>query len=410
MWFTRSKKLTKLKALLNHSTTGLITGAAGNDPTGIATYAVIGATFGYSLLWLLILCFPLLLFNMGLAAKMAQVTKRGFLGSVKKHLGKTPALILLFTLWIANLGTIGAAFSGTGQALNMIIPFINPKFLSLITALIFIFLITSGSYQVVKKFFILLSLMLLAYVFAGFLAKPDWSQVVSNSFIPQLSSHPMFWIAAVGLLGTTISPHMYFWQVAEEVEEHPSINKIAHQIRDLSLGSFLSILVAAFIVIASAATLHANQLQVVTAVDAAQALAPVAGDYSALLFAIGLISAGFLAIPVLAIVLAYSTSEEWDWPEGLNLSPHDGEQFYSAFAWAILLGVLISLLNIPPIKLLFWSQVLNGFVLPFVIICLLIITNRQSVMKRFQATVIENFAVFLTLALSVAAIALSLLG
>jgi Mn2+/Fe2+ NRAMP family transporter len=401
-----TKKSGNLKLLLERSTTGIVTCSAGNDPTGIATYAIIGATFGYSLLWLLLLCFPLQLINLNLSAKMAQVTKRGFLGSVKHHLGNRYALVILVLLWLAVIGTLGASLSGVGEVFTLIIPGTDRRFMSLLTALLILLLITVGKYRQVKKFFVLLSLILFTYIAAGILAHPDWIEILTDSLVPQFSSHPLFWVAAVGLLGTTISPHMYFWQVAEEIEEHPTINKIAHQMRDLTLGSTFSIITAAFIIITSAATLHAHQIQINTATEAAEALIPLAGHFSSFLFSVGLIGAGFLAIPILASVLAYSTSEEWGWPEGLDLSPRDGHKFYSAFTLAILLGLLVSQTPIPPFKLLFWSQVLNGFGLPLVSISLLIMTNRETIMGRFRSTFVENLAGFLTLGLSLASIAM----
>ena len=370
---------------------GLITGAADDDPSGIATYSQAGAAYGFGQLWTIVLCLPLMIAVQEACARIGSATSQGLV-KVTSHVYSKKILFLVVALVvIANVINIGADFAAVGASLNLLIP-LPIWLLSTIFMLIVLALEIFIGYHTYAKFLKFLALSLISYVVVALMVTSNWIAVLKATFIPQLEWSSAYWYVIVAILGTTISPYMFFWQTAEEVEE----TKYAHQqeksprgireIRqDTSVGMSISQIGSWFMIITAAVVLHENGVvNIGTASDAAKALEPLvegfpyAGTIAKSLFAIGVIGMGLLGIPVLAGSVAYAVSDAFNWREGLDYKLKEAKQFYGVIIFSTVAGWLITLLGIDPIKSLVFAAVINGLVaVPLIFLISRISRNRE---------------------------------
>jgi NRAMP (natural resistance-associated macrophage protein)-like metal ion transporter len=398
---------------------GLITGASDDDPSGIGTYAQAGAQYGFTTLWTTLAMLPMQTAVQFMCAKIGLVTGMGLAGVLREHYPRAlyPAVIALV---IANTLNAGADIGAIAAAINLLVPipaivFIVPVSLGIIGLQVF------GSYRLIEKVFKWLALALLAYIGAALFAKPDIVKVLAGSLIPTIRIDPAYIGIVVALLGTTISPYLFFWQASQEVEEQISIGRrqlrqrqgasrfeLKYALWDTMAGMVFSEIVAYFIILATGATLFvAGKTDVASATDAAQALRPLAGDASALLFAVGLIGSGVLAVPVLTGSAAYGVTEAFRWRSGLDRKPTRAPQFYVVIIAATLVGMAINFLGINPITALVLTAVLNGLVAAPLLVLVMVVSNSRAAMgERTNGRLLNVVGWVTTIVMSVAGIAL----
>lgn len=376
---------------------GLITGASDDDPSGIATYSQVGAQFGYGLGWILVVTFPLMAAIQEISARVGRVTGRGIAGNLVRYYPKPLVMVAIALLVLANTINIGADLGAMGAALQLLIggpAFVYVIAFGVVSVLLEVF-VRYARYVSVLKY---LTLSLLAYVATVVVVGVPWGTVLHALILPPLSFDKEYVLAITAVLGTTISPYLFFWQAEEEVEEEKEKPEKAPLIKapeqapvefyririDTIAGMGISNLVALFIVITAAATLNATgKTDIQTAAQAAEALRPVAGPFAFVLFAAGIIGTGLLAMPVLAGSAAYALGEAMGWRVGLAQKAGRARAFYLALAAATVLGVIMNFTPIDPIKALFWSAVINGIVAVPIMAVLMIMTRRKDIMGDF---------------------------
>ena len=372
---------------------GLITGASDDDPSGIGTYSVAGASLGFATLWTAILTLPLMAVVQFVCAKVAMVSGRGLAGVLRHYYPRKILYPAVLCLLVANTINAGTDLGAIAAAMNLLVPL--PAAITIVPiALVIVSLQVWGSYRLIVRVFKWLTLFLFAYVGAAFLADPNWREVLKATFIPQFRTDSQYLLALVAILGTTISPYLFFWQASEEVEEEVDIGRktvwqrkganqseLSHAKWDTITGMVFCNIVFYFVILASAATLHAHgKTDIRSATEAAQALRPLAGNAATILFAIGLIGAGFLAVPVLTGSSAYAIAEAFDWKYGLSKKPKQAKHFYMVIAVSTLIGMLINFTGINPIQALFWTSVMNGFLAPPLLVIIMIVSNNKKIM------------------------------
>lgn len=370
---------------------GLITGAADDDPSGIATYSQAGAAYGFGQLWTIVLCLPLMIAVQEACARIGSATSQGLVKVTSRVYSKKILFLVVALVVLANVINIGADFAAVGSSLNLLIP-LPIWLLSTIFMLIVLALEIFIGYHTYAKFLKFLALSLISYVVVALMVTSNWLAVLKATFIPQLEWSSAYWYVIVAILGTTISPYMFFWQTAEEVEEI----KYAHhqekaprgirEIRqDTSVGMSISQIGSWFMIITAAVVLHENGVvNIGTAADAAKALEPLvegfphAGTIAKSLFALGVIGMGLLGIPVLAGSVAYAVSDAFNWREGLDYKLKEAKQFYGVIIFSTVAGWLITLIGIDPIKSLVFAAVINGLVaVPLIFLISRISRNRE---------------------------------
>ena len=378
------KRRQKVKKPVSRFFHGIITGAADNDPAGITTYSVVGATTGLTLLFLVPLSTVFLIVVQSICARIGDVKKKGLSSIIKETFGRPVAIIATFLLILANLTTMGADLSAIDTSFAILFPGINTLFfLPLITFFIW-YVVFFKNYRFISKFLLVLALIFVSYIFSGIAAKPDWSVIFNSTFIPQISLQSRYWLMAVGFLGTTITPYLFFWQVSEEIEDKPSVKDVKQEIKDNAPGFIFSNLITYFIIISTATVLFTNKIGITNAQEAALALKPFLGAYASTLFALGIIGSGLLALPVLACSTAYAVAETFNWREGLSKKPSTARGFYTVLSATFFIALAISLLGINPIKILFYSQVFSGLLAPFLLILIMIIASSAQVMGKYK--------------------------
>jgi NRAMP (natural resistance-associated macrophage protein)-like metal ion transporter len=372
---------------------GLITGAADDDPSGISTYSVTGAAFGYAPLWTALFSFPLMAAIQIMCARLGMVTGLGLASVIRRRYPRWVLWSACALLVVANIVNIAADLGGMG-AVTALLTGVSSLYWTPVYALILVSLLFWTSYRLIARIFKWLTLALFAYIGAAFLAHPDWAAVMRATLIPTVQWTAAYWATLVGILGTTISPYLFFWQAAEEVEEEISMGKVTvkqregasdREIRisrtDVLTGMFFSNLVMYFIILTAAATLHAHgKTSISTARDAAEALRPLAGNGAYWLFSLGLIGAGMLGVPVLAGSCAYAIAEAADWVGSLEVHPPLAHGFYAVIAVAMALGLGLNFAGLNAVKMLFWSAVLNGALAPPLLVLVVLLTSRADVM------------------------------
>ena len=377
---------------------GLITGAADDDPSGIATYAQAGAQFGFSLGWTLLLTYPLMVVIQTISARIGRTTGVGIAGNLRRHYPNWVLLSIVMAVFAANVLNIGADLGAMAEASALLLPLSGWKyvvFFGLVCTAAQVFLRHTRYVSILKW----LTLSLFAYFGTVAVVQIHWQELFTGLFIPTFSFNKDFWLTVVAILGTTISPYLFFWQAAQEAEDtrtqprrepllaEPTQGADAlRRIRiDTMVGMGFSNLVALAILVTAGATLHVSgTTEIDSAAQAARALRPLAGDAAFALFALGVIGTGLLSVPVLAGSAAYALGEARRWPVGLARTPRQAKAFYAALAAATLLGVGENFLHIPPLKALVWVAVLNGIVAAPVMVLLMLMSVRHAVMGQFR--------------------------
>lgn len=359
---------------------GFLAGMAGNDASAVTSYAVNGAVNGYGQLWLMLLATPMFQVVQSTCGKIGRVTQHGLAAILREHYGAPVAGAAALVLIVANIGLVAGDLVAIGSGLELItgiswIWFVVP------VAIFLWYIVVYRSFAVMKKVFIILSLTFAAYLIAGIFVHPDWGQVLRGAFVPHIGLNFASISSAVALLGATVSPYTMFWQVQAEQEEArpgPLHQQLRVANRDIAMGVLSGNLVAAFIIITTSATLFAHHQQIATAADAARALEPLAGPFAKYLFAIGLIGAGLVAIPILLASTAYALSGTFGWAASLWKKPWQTEGFYLILTVALIVSLIVALLSFDPIQMMFWANVLQGILAPvLVIFVLLVVTNRR---------------------------------
>lgn len=412
----------KIKKFIKALGPGFITGASDDDPSGIATYAQTGVIFGYSQLWTALFSFPFMAGIQEICGRIGLVTGKGIAGVIRKNYSKKVLFFAVFLLLVANTINIGADLGAMASSAQLVFGAPYVVLLLLMTALT-LTLEIFVSYQVYAKVLKYLAFSLLTYIVVAFVVKQDWHQIVFSTFVPSFAFTKRYFLNIVAILGTTISPYLFFWQAAEEVEEEVSRGKLRTMGRgipkinmrdvktlrlDTIMGMLFSSLVMFFIIVTNASTLgQAGLGQIATATQAAEALRPVAGDLAFLLFASGIIGTGLLAVPILAGSASYAIAESVGWREGLYLKLKQAHGFYGVITIATIIGLIINFTSIKPFDMLYYTAVLNGVIAPPLMIIIMLISNNEKIMGRFTNKGWSNFLGWtITGVMSVAAVIL----
>jgi NRAMP (natural resistance-associated macrophage protein)-like metal ion transporter len=414
-------KRSGLQSFLDELGPGLITGAADDDPSGISTYSVAGASFGYATLWTALLSFPLMAAVQLMCARLGMVTGCGLASVIRTRYPRWVLWLACSLVIVANIFNIGADLGGMADAMQMMSGirayYWTPFFAALIIALLM-----WTSYSTMARVFKWLTLVLFAYVITAFFAHPNWSAVLRATFIPRIQWTRDYLAVLVGILGTTISPYLFFWQAAQEVEEDRQLGKTTVAQRrgstnkelriaqkDVITGMLLSNLVMYFLILTTGATLHVHGVtQIETAKQAAEALLPLAGKGAYLLFTLGLVGTGMLAVPVLAGSSAYAIAEAARWKSAsLSILPKRARKFYAVIAIAIVVGLALDFAGFNAVRMLFWSAILNGLLAPPLVVMVVLLTSDRKVMgSRTNSRGMQTLGWICAVVMSGAAIAL----
>jgi Mn2+/Fe2+ NRAMP family transporter len=396
---------------------GLITGASDDDPSGIATYSQAGAQLGFAVTWTLLFTYPLMSVVQEISGRIGRTTGKGIAGNIREHYPDWILQTVVSALLVANTINIGADLGAMGDVVNLVAG--GPKFAYVLAfgvfcALLQVFMQYTRYVSVLKW----LTLALFAYFGTVMVVNVPWKEAAQGFFIPTFSKDAAFWTTVVAVLGTTISPYLFFWQASQEVEDFHEVPERKPLVKaprqgpdaierigiDTYVGMAFSNLVALAIMVTTAATLHANgNTDIQTSSQAAEALKPVAGEFAFAVFSLGIIGTGLLAVPVLAGSAAYALGEARKWPIGLARQPLEARAFYATIVIATLAGVAISLSPVDPIKALFWSAVINGLVAVPVMVMMMLITSNPNIMRKFVITGVRRMIGWIATAVMAAA-------
>ncbi len=403
---TNKQKTSKLLRFWKVLGPGLVTGASDDDPSGIATYSQAGAAFGLSTLWTSLLAFPLMAAIQQMCARIGLITSQGLTGTIKKHYPRPVLYLMLLFSFPAIVMNIGADIAGMGAVGNLLFPAIDATYFSIFFTLLLLGLIIYLPYVKIASVLKYMCIVLLVYFIVPFLYKQDFKEILKATFIPQIQFNKEFIAILVGILGTTISPYLFFWQASVEVEEMKNkkkqlvVNKkIIHEMQqDVDFGMTFSGLVMYFIILTTGTVLFQGGVhQIDTVEQAAMALKPLAGDMAYLLFAIGVIGTGLIAIPVLSGSLSYIFTETFGWEQGLDKKFHEAKGFYIIIGISLILGLTLNYVGISPIKALIYTAVLYGITAPVLIAIILHIANNKKIMGDNVNSKLSNILGFLAL-------------
>ena len=402
---------------------GIITGAADDDPSGIATYSIAGAQLGTSLLWTAWLTWPLMACVQMMCARIGMVTGHGLAGALRKKFPKFVMVIICFALMIANTINVGSDLAGMADAAEMLTGFSSHIFV-VVFGVGLSYVVIKFRYHQIANVLKWLALTLFAYIITAFLAKPDWGLVGKAAIIPSIPQGRAGWSMLVAILGTTISPYLFFWQSSQEVEESNAKGRrmlirpedshekeIKERIMDVGVGTFFSNFVMFFIILTTALTLHPHGIvNINSSKEAALALEPFAGHLASLLYTVGIIGVGLLAIPTLSGSAAYAFSEIFHWKNGLDEKLKHARAFYGVIILSNLCGIGMDFVNINPIKALYWTAVINGLLAPFLLIGVVLTAKDSKIMQGQPSSHFSVVMVSITIALMLfAAIAMFML-
>lgn len=376
---------------------GIITANVDNDAGGIATYSIAGAHFGYDFLWVVApVCFALVVIQ-EMSARMGAVTGKGLSDLIRENYGVRVTFYVMLALLITNMGNVMAEFAGVAASLEI---FGISKYISVPLAAAFVwFLVVKGTYKTVEKIFLVACLFYVSYVISGFLAHPDWNRVVSEAVVPRFTASAPYLYMLIGIVGTTIAPWMQFYQQAAMVEKGIDVETYRHSRWDVVVGCAMAGIVVFFIIVACGATIFPAGGRVETAADAALALKPLAGRYCSWLFAFGLFNASLFAASVLPLSTAYYVCEGLGFEAGVNKSFKEAPHFYGLYTAIIVLGAIVILIpGFPLFFIMVFSQVINGVLLPFILLFMLLLINRRDIMGTWVNGRIWNVVSWLTAA------------
>lgn len=362
---------------------GIIAANAGNDASGIATYSTVGAGYGYSLMWVFLPMMLSLIVVQEMCVRMGVVTGKGLADLIREQFGVRWTALVMFALLIANTGVIISEFVGIAQASEL---FGIPRYVTIpLTAGLIWWLVVKGTQKRVERVFLAMSMVFLGYIISAFLAKPDWGQVAAEVVTPSFKFESGYLFTVMALIGTTITPFMQVYVQSSVVEK--SLDKDDYKLvrADVVVGTAFAVMIAAFIVISTAATLNKQGItEIDSAATAASALAPIAGEYAKYIFAIGLFGAAMLAMGVLPLATAYSLTEALGFEKGLSHSFREAPIFIGIFSALIVIGVIVALIpNIPQIQLLIFTQTLNGVLLPFLLVAIVLLSSNKEIMGEY---------------------------
>jgi len=383
---------------------GLITGAADDDPSGIVTYSTVGAGYGYSCLWMALISFPLMLSVQFICAKVGLVTGRGLAGTLKRHYHPGILWSAIVVLTVANVINAGTDIGAMAAAINLIFPAIEPYMAVIPISAVLLASLIFFSYKRLAGVFKWLTISLFAYVICAFFCKIDIHTVLKDTFLPNLSWHPGYIAALVAILGTTISPYLFFWQTNSEVEAESDAGSttvserrgasradLKYAAMDIAVGMFFSNLVMYFIILTAASTLFKNhQFHIESASQAAKALEPLLGHGASLLFSAGIIGTGFLAVPVLLGSSCYAIAEALDWPCGFGEKCVDAKGFYWLIGVSIIVSMLLNFFKINAMQALYWTAILNGVLAPPLLLLLMMVSNNKKIMGNRTNSLLIN--------------------
>ena len=395
---------------------GLVTGASDDDPSGIGTYAQAGAALGLASLWTTIVTFPMMWTIQFVCAKIGMVTGGGLARVLRKHYSPFVLYPVVAGLAVANTINAGVDIGAIAAAINLIVP-VSAAVLIVPIVLVILSIQIFGSYRLLSRIFKWLTLALFAYIVSAFFAKPDWRAVAAATFLPTIRFDREYLLILVAILGTTITPYLFFWQADQEVEEEISMGRRMLRQRtgatqaelrqmdwDVAVGMLFSNAVMFFIMLATASTLHTSgKTTIQSATDAAEALRPLAGAAASLLWAPGLIGAGALCVPILTGSAAYAIAEAQGWRRGLSERPRRAKLFYGVITLSTLLGMMINFIGVNPMTALFWTAVINGFLAPPVLVVVMLIANNKKVLGAHVNGTFTNIVGWATTAVMFAA-------
>jgi NRAMP (natural resistance-associated macrophage protein)-like metal ion transporter len=375
---------------------GIITSNVDNDAGGITTYSLAGSEFGLTLLWTLIPITVALIIVQEMCARMGVVSGKGLSDLIRERFGAKATFYLMIALFFTNLGNTVSEFAGVAASLEI---FGVSKYLSVPVSAFFVWwLVVKGNYKSVEKVFLVACVFYISYIISGFMVRPDWTLIQTEFLTPTVSFDPRFLTMAVGIVGTTIAPWMQFYLQSSVVDKGLKIEDYQYARMDVILGSVIVNVVAFFIVMLCALTIFQAGVKIETAKDAALALAPLAGKYCTWLFAFGLLNASLFAASILPLSTAYTICEAFGWESSLNRKFTEAPQFYGLYSLMVLLGMGIILLpDIPLISIMFYSQVLNGMLLPVILIFMLLLVNDRRVMGNYVNGRVLNLISYVTI-------------
>lgn len=374
---------------------GIITANIDNDAGGIATYSIAGAHFGYALLWTMIPVTVALVVVQEMAARMGVITGKGLADLIREHFGVTITFWLMVALFLTDLGNTTAEFAGWAASMEL---FGVTKYVSVPLGALFIWLlVVKGSYRVFERIFLAICLVYLTYVVAAIMARPQWGEVITQTIRPSFRLDASYLSMLIGLVGTTIAPWMQFYLQSSIVEKGVRPNQYWGSRIDVIVGSFMTDIVALFIMVACGATLFKAGIRIESAEQAAMALSPLAGQYASALFAVGLANASLFSACILPLATAYYICEAMGWEAGVDKTLREAPQFVGLYSTLIVIGSLIVLAPGAPLISIMWvSQVINGIMLPFVLVCMLNLINKDELMKGFTNSRLQNRVAWVT--------------
>jgi NRAMP (natural resistance-associated macrophage protein)-like metal ion transporter len=378
---------------------GLVTGASDDDPSGIATYSQAGAAFGLTTLWTAIIAFPLMAALQKMCAKIGLVTKMGLTGAIKKYYSKPVLYLMLICSFPAIVLNIGADIAAMGAVGNLLFPSVHASFFSVFFTIFLLIMIIYLPYHKIASILKYLCIVLLVYFIVPFLYQQDFGAILKNTFIPDIQFSKSYIAILVGILGTTISPYLFFWQASVEVEEQKQLKRklivnkrvMDNMNNEVDFGMTFSGLIMYFIILTTGTVLfQAGVHQIDTVEQAAMALKPLAGNSAYLLFAVGVIATGLIAIPVLSGALSYMFTETFGWEQGLDKKFHEAKGFYIIIAISLLLGLGLNNVGVSPINALIYTAILYGMTAPILIVLILLISNNKTIMGKHTNSIASN--------------------
>lgn len=361
---------------------GIITGSVDNDAGGITTYSIAGALYGYNLLWTMIPAFIVLVVVQEMNARMGIVSGKGLADLIRENAGVKVTFFIFIGLLIADIGNTTTEFAGVAGSMQV---FNISKYLSVpISAVLVWWLVVKGTYKFSERVFLIFSAFLLVYVFSAIMGKPHWHDIGQAMIKPDIHYTKEYLAIVIGIIGTTIAPWMQFYMQSAVIEKGLKITDYKYTLLDVIMGSVITVVVAFFIIIACASTLHVNGIVINEAKDAAMALKPIAGDMASITFAFGLFIASIFSATILPVATAFYVCEAFGFEAGIDKKWKDAPQFYWLFTFIIIIGAAIILIpNAPLIVITLWSQVANGLLLPVVLLCMILLVNNKEVMGEY---------------------------
>jgi NRAMP (natural resistance-associated macrophage protein)-like metal ion transporter len=368
---------------------GIITGSVDNDAGGITTYSVAGAIYGYGLIWTLIPSFIVLLVIQEMNARMGIVTGKGLSDLIRENAGMKITFFIFIGLLFSNIGNTTTEFAGVAGSMEM---FGISKYISVPAVAIMVwFLVVKGTYQIAERIFLIFSLSLLTYVVSALMSHPDWSEIGKSVVHPHMSMDTQSLAIVIALVGTTIAPWMQFYMQSSVIEKGLKMKNYKYTLLDIIVGCVITVVVAFFIMVACGSTLHPNGIVINEAKDAAMALKPLAGNLASMVFAFGLFIASVFSATILPLATAFYVSEAFGFEAGLDKKWDEAKEFYSLYTGILIVSVIIILIpNAPLIQISIWSQVINGILLPVVLVCMILLINNKKIMGNYVNKPMQN--------------------